>query len=97
MMNHINTCHTVKHAIGGKLCAHQPTMGRLMVLTIYCGTKVSANKNALSWISHYSGSTSSCRRSASLSEICSNYICRLRVVIRVHASNLRAVVFITTK
>ena len=65
-------------------------------LTLYRGTKVSA-KNALSWKSHYSGSTSSCGISAYLSEICSNFICRLRVVIRAHASNSRAVVHITTK
>ena len=32
-----------------------------------------------------------------LSEICLNFICRLRVVIRAHARNLRAVVHITKK
>ena len=65
-------------------------------LTLYHGTKVSA-KNVLSWIRHCSGSTSSCGRSAYLSEICSNFICRLRVGIRVHARNLRAGVHITMK
>ena len=65
-------------------------------LTLYCGTCTLA-KNALLWTGHYSGSTCDCGRSANLSKICSNFICRLRVVIRAHTRNLRAVVYITTK
>ena len=54
-------------------------------------------KNALSWISHYSGSARGCGRSLNFSEFISNFIHRIHIVNYEQTCSQRAIQYITSK